>query len=354
MQLCRESPALTDTALPTRITLTAQALRSHAKELFPGVAVSIIVAVTAQFLAEHYDTPAMLLALLLGIAVSFLGEEGKTVPGIAFSARTLLRLGIAFLGVRVSMGVMMGLGWQLIALVAGGVVATICFGLLVARAFGHKWRFALLTAGSVAICGASAAMAISAILPRDERSEERLIFTVMGVTVLSTIAMIAYPILVNLLELDANQAGVFLGGTIHDVAQVVGAGFSISEQTGDSATLVKLIRVAMLAPIVLVASLLIRAYAKLPADGPRPPLLPGFVIAFLLLAGLSSAGLVPAAVSRFLSQASRWLLLTAIAAVGMKSNLKQVLAVGGAAIALLIIETLFIAGFILAGIMVLT
>jgi uncharacterized integral membrane protein (TIGR00698 family) len=252
------------------------------------------------------------------------------------------------------MVLMMGLGWQLIALVVGGVIATILFGLAVARLFGHKWRFALLTAGSVAICGASAAMAISAILPRDERSEERLIFTVMGVTVLSTIAMIAYPILVNLLELNSVQAGVFLGGTIHDVAQVVGAGFSISEQTGDTATLVKLMRVAMLAPIVLVASLMIRSFAELPKEGKRPPLLPGFVLAFLVLAGVNSFGLIPPVVIEFLSQASRWLLLTAIAAVGMKSNLKQVLAVGGAAIALIIVETLFIAGLILAGISVLT
>ena len=195
-------------------------IKATAQSLFPGVAVAIIVAVTAQFLADHYATPAMLLALLLGIAVSFLGEEGKTVPGIAFSARMLLRLGVALLGVRVSMVLMMGLGWQLIALVVGGVIATILFGLAVARLFGHKWRFALLTAGSVAICGASAAMAISAILPRDERSEERLIFTVMGVTVLSTIAMIAYPILVNLLELNSVQAGVFLGGTIHDLSLI--------------------------------------------------------------------------------------------------------------------------------------
>ena len=122
-------------------------IKHHAQELFPGVAVAMIVAITAQFLADHYATPAMLLALLLGIAVSFLGEEGKTVPGIAFSARSLLRLGIAFLGVRVSMSLMMDLGWDLIGLVVGGVVATIPFGLAVARVFGHKWWFALLTAG---------------------------------------------------------------------------------------------------------------------------------------------------------------------------------------------------------------
>lgn len=337
--------------------LSTQGLRNlnaQAKLLFPGIAVSIIVAASAKFLSEHYATPAMLLALLLGIAVSFLGEEGKTVPGVAFSAKSLLRLGVALLGVRVSMTIMMGLGFDLILLTIAGVVATIGFGMLIARVFGHKWRFALLTAGSVAICGASAAMAIGAILPRDDRSEERLIFTVMGVTLLSTLAMIAYPILSDFLEFDHLQAGVFLGGTIHDVAQVVGAGFSVSEQTGDTATLVKLIRVSMLAPVVLVASLVIRAFASGKTEGKQPPLLPGFVIAFIVLAGLSSLGAIPTALSDFLSDASRWLLLVAIAAVGMKSNLKQVLSVGGAAIALIIIETLFIAGFVLVGIKLLT
>ena len=284
-------------------------LTSKAQALFPGIVLSVMVAITARFLADHYATPAMLLALLLGIALSFLSEEGKAVEGIGFSARTLLRLGVALLGVRISVDLMMGLGAELIALVVVGVLATIGFGLAVGRFFGAKWRFSFLTAGSVAICGASAAMAIIAILPRDERSEERLIFTVMGVTVLSTIAMIAYPILVNWMELSQLQGGVFLGGTIHDVAQVVGAGFSISEQTGDTATLVKLIRVAMLAPVVLVASLLIRAYAELPTDGKRPPILPTFVIGFLVLAGLNSFHLIPEFIADFLSQASRWLLL---------------------------------------------
>lgn len=328
--------------------------KERTRVLFPGVIVSIMVAVAAKFLSEHYATPAMLLALLLGIAVSFLSEEGKAVEGIGFSARTLLRLGVAFLGVRISLDLIMGLGAELIFLVVFGVIATIGFGFIFGPMFKSKWRFSFLTAGSVAICGASAAMAISAILPKDERSEERLIFTVMGVTVLSTVAMILYPILVNWLELTELQGGVFLGGTIHDVAQVVGAGFSISEATGDTATLVKLIRVAMLAPVVLIASILIRNYGELPADGKRPPILPGFVIGFLVLAGLNSFHVIPEFIAEFLSQCSRWLLLIAIAAVGMKTNLKQVLSVGGAAIALICLETLFIAALILAGIKLLT
>ncbi len=328
-----------------------ETLKDKVEHLFPGVMVATLVAVAAKFLSEHYATPAMLLALLLGIAVHFLAEDGKTAPGIAFSAKGLLRAGVALLGARISLDLLMALGGPLITLVVAGVVLTIGFGLLIGRFFNASWKFSLLTAGAVAICGASAAMAIGAILPRDERSEERLIFTVVGVTVLSTLAMILYPILVATLDLDTAQSGVFLGGTIHDVAQVVGAGFSVSQETGETATLVKLIRVAMLAPVVLVASLLIRSLTEgTPGEG-RPPLLPGFVIGFLALAALNSMHLIPHVVAEWLGEASRWLLLAAIAAVGMKTNLKQVLAVGPAAIALIVVETLFIGGFILGGIL---
>ena len=335
---------------PFAFSLRISALKNRLYVLFPGVIVSMIVATTAQFLADQYSTPVMLLALLLGMAVSFLGQEGKTVDGISFTGKTLLRVGVALLGVRISADLIIGLGPQLIALVMIGVIATIIFGLIIARFFGHSWRFGLLTAGAVAICGASAAMAISAILPKDARSEQHLIFTVLGVTVLSTAAMVTYPIVAHALDISDTNAGVFLGGTIHDVAQVVGAGFSISEPAGDTATLVKLIRVALLAPVVLVASLIIRSFAQAPEDGTKPPLLPTFVVVFIILAALNSLHLIPTEIANFLSQASRWLLLTAIAAVGMKTNLKHVLAVGGPAIALLFTETLFIASFILVGI----
>ncbi|MEM9350464.1 MAG: putative sulfate exporter family transporter [Pseudomonadota bacterium] len=333
---------------------SAESLWTRTRQLAPGVAMAVIVAMCAQFLAEHYATPAMLLALLLGIALGFLGEEGRTVPGVAFAGKSLLRLGVALLGVRISAQMMVGLGIELIALVIFAVIATIGFGLLVGRVFGFRWKFSLLTAGSVAICGASAAMAISAILPKDERSEERLIFTVMGVTVLSTIAMVVYPILVGLQGFGTFEAGIFIGASIHDVAQVVGAGYTISEEAGDVATLVKLFRVAMLAPVVLVASLLIRRYVAVEAGATRPPLLPGFVIGFLVLATLSSVGALPQAFIDTMSSASRWLLLTAIAAVGMKSNIKQILSLGGAAVALIVAETIFIACVVFGGLHLLT
>jgi uncharacterized integral membrane protein (TIGR00698 family) len=318
--------------------------------LVPGFLVSLVLAVAAQFLSDHYGAPAMLMALLLGIAFHFLAEEGRCVPGIAVTAKTVLRFGVALLGARISVELLIGLGAPLIILVILGVILTILFGLIGARLLGRGWRFALLTGGAVAICGASAAMAIAAVLPKNEHSEKNLIFTVLGVTVLSTGAMILYPVITQALDLDPLATGVFLGGTIHDVAQVVGAGFSVSQETGETATLVKLIRVTMLAPVVLVFSLSIRARNQHGAtEGERPPLIPGFVWAFLALATINSLGLVPDVAGDFLGDLSRWALLVAIAAVGMKTALRTILDVGGQAIALIVAETVFLAVFILIG-----
>ena len=308
--------------------------RARLHEMFPGFAVSVLVAATAQFLSEHYGAPAMLLALLLGLSLNFLAESGtRTAPGIEVTARTVLRLGVALLGARISVEMLAGLGGPAIALVVAGETL-------------HAWRYD----GPVAICGASAAMAIAAVLPRHEKSERDLVFTVLSVTVLSTVAMVVYPMLSGLFGFTARDSGVFLGGTIHDVAQVVGAGFSIGPETGETATLVKLIRVSMLAPVVLCFSLVIRqmGLADL-SEGRRPPLLPGFVLGFLALAALNSIGLIPQLLADWAGALSRWALLIAIAAVGIKTSLARMLDVGSGAIALMVAETVFLGVFIVAG-----
>ncbi len=313
---------------------------------FPGLALAGAVALAAQFLADHYGAPAMLMAILLGLALHGLSEEGKAPPGLDLAARGVLRIGVALLGLRISGRMFADLGLPAFLLVVGGVAATIGFGLLAARALKQPLAFGFLTGGAVAICGASAAMAIAAILPRRDGSERDLAFTVVGVTLLSTLAMIAYPILAARLGFGTRDTGLFLGATIHDVAQVVGAGFSVNEQTGELSTLVKLIRVTLLAPVVLIAALFLRGRD---APGERPPLLPGFVVAFLVLAALNSTGRVPAWLADLAAQASRWALLTAIAAVGMKTSVPRLLQVGGPAFGLLLGQTVFLGALILGG-----
>lgn len=318
----------------------------QARGLLPGVMVAVIVALASQFISDHYGAPAMLLALLFGISLNFLSDHPDCGSGIAYGARTLLRIGVALLGLRISFDMVGALGWPVVLLVVAMVPATILFGLVASRAFGFRYRFAFLSAGAVAICGASAAIAIAAILPKDERSDDRLVFTVVGVTILSTIAMILYPILSSALGFDDVTAGIYLGATIHDVAQVVGAGFSISPEAGETATLVKLLRVAMLAPVVVVAALVLRLMADADPAGRRPAIIPPFVLAFILLAALNSMTHLPELILTLAANASGWLLLTAIAAVGLKTRPAEILKVGRPAAALLLAETLFLAGLV--------
>jgi uncharacterized integral membrane protein (TIGR00698 family) len=324
-----------------------RAARERAREFFPGLLASAVVAAAAAFLSQHYGAPAMLFALLLGMAMNFLGAEGRCTAGIGFSARTVLRIGVALLGLRITIFQVMAMGWQPLLLVVVSVTVTIAVSMMVARLFGFRGLFGLLTGGATAICGASAALALAAALPGHPLKERATLFTVIGVSALSTIAMIAYPMIVHALGLNPLQAGIFLGGTIHDVAQVVGAGYSISRETGDAATLVKLMRVSMLLPVIVFAVVLSRRAGQGAADGPRPPLLPGFAVAFALLVLLNSTGWVPVPVQELGNDASRWCLLTAMAAIGMKSQLREVVTVGIKPVVLMILETVFLALLVL-------
>src|SRR6201999_2558722 len=172
------------------------------------------------------------------------------IPGIEFASKAVLRTGVALLGARITVEQIVALGPVPIAMVVAGVTTTILMGFLLARMLGLSRSFGILSGGSVGICGASAALAIASVLPRNKESERDVILAVVVVTGLSTIAMILYPMLVTAIGLDHMRAGLFLGGTIHDVAQVVGAGYTISQKTGDIATYVKLLRGAMLLPVV--------------------------------------------------------------------------------------------------------
>jgi uncharacterized integral membrane protein (TIGR00698 family) len=312
----------------------------------PGLISATVVAIAALFLAQHYGASAMLFALLLGMSMNFLGQEGKCVAGIQFAASTVLRVGVALLGLRITFGEIAALGLNTALMVVAGVVLTIVVGWLLVRlseGAGESTRFGILTGGAVAICGASAALAIAAVLPRGKNHDRDTSFTVIGVTALSTIAMVLYPMLSRALGFNEHQAGIFIGGTIHDVAQVVGAGYSVGKDAGDTATIVKLLRVAMLLPVILVLSLLMRQKSE---GGKRPPLLPWFAVAFGVLVAVNSAVTLPKPLLSFAGEASRFALVIAIAAIGMKTSLKELTVLGMKPVLLMVAETLFLAGVI--------
>jgi uncharacterized integral membrane protein (TIGR00698 family) len=310
---------------------------------------AITLAMAASFVSDHYGGPTLLYCLLMGMAFFHLSRDTRFAKGIAFASSMVLRVGVALLGARITAGQVASLGPAPVLIVVVGVAATIFVGWALARALRLHPHLGLLTGGAVAICGASAALALAAALPRRPGAERDTIFTVLAVTTLSTCAMIAYPVLVAALGLPAPAAGVFLGGTIHDVAQVVGAGYLISPEVGDVATFTKLFRVATLVVAVpLVAQIAARGA---PGDeGARRGLnlrLPWFLVAFVLLVAVNSTGFIPADLDTVLNHASRWCLIVAIAGIGMKSSFEEMAQLGWRPVALAVGETLFLAALVL-------
>ena len=321
------------------------ARKAEIKNRFPGLLAASVVAVASQFLAHHYGAPVMLFALLLGMAMYFLYEEGVCKPGIQFTSSWVLKFGVALLGFGISYEELALIGWPIICLVLGAVIMTILAGPLFSRLFGYDHRFGVLTAGAVAICGASAALAISSVLPKSDMAERDTAFTVVLVTTLSTVAMIVYPILASLFDFDGFYTGVFFGATIHDVAQVVGAGYSISEEAGDTSTIVKLLRVSMLIPVVVLLPLV---FFPETGDGARKlPSVPLFVVGFVISVALGNTLFHDTDINEVLLDTSRWCLVVSIAAIGMKTSLKALRGIGSKAIGLVIFETAFLAVLVL-------
>jgi uncharacterized integral membrane protein (TIGR00698 family) len=314
----------------------------------PGLVASLVIAAAAGLAASATGGPIMLFALLLGLAMNFLGDVDRCDAGIAFTSKTVLRLGVALLGLKITMGEVMSLGWSPLLLVVTAVALTIGLSTLAARWMGFDPRFGVLSGGATAICGASAAMAISAALPSHPRKEYATLFTVVGVSILSTVAMLAYPAIARLAGLDNLHAGIFIGATVHDVAQVIGAGYAISPEAGDTATIVKLARVAMLLPVILAVGAASRSLDTEAQD--RPPLLPWFATAFAVLVVLNSILPVPTWLRDGGSALSRFCLVAAIAALGVKTRFKDIASAGWKPAILMVVETIFIAGIALTAI----
>ncbi len=327
-------------------TLVPGSALGFAKSLVPGLLVAALVAMAAAFLGGHYKGSMLLFALLLGLALHFLSEDQRCAAGIQFASSTVLRIGVALLGLRLTIDHVVTLGWQTVLALMVSVGLTIGLGLLLARLFKVGSNLGVLIGGATAICGASAALAIASVLPKSASLERDTALTVVGVTTLSTMAMVVYPIITQWLGFDSVMAGQFIGATIHDVAQVVGAGYSLSQSAGDAATITKLMRVAFLMPVLVVISLVVRAHMAKSIGAERTvktPLLPWFAVVFLVLMLINSTGWVPSLIQAAASDVSQAFLVLAIAGVGLKTSLKEVTQLGWRPVAMIFLVTLGLA-----------
>ncbi len=326
--------------------------------LVPGVALSAAVAIVAvaaaPFVALAFPVPAMVLALIVGIVLHPVAARPMFQPGIVFCVKTLLRWAVALLGLRIALGEIFALGFGTAMLVIAAMAVTLASGFLLARAFGQSEQFGALAGAGTAVCGASATLATSAVLPNYKGKEADVAFVVIAVNALSTVAMVLYPPLGHVLGFGETTTGILLGATIHDVAQVAGAGYAASEQTGNTAVIVKLFRVLLLFPVVVaVAWYFLR---------PRPPMsalkasIPGFALVFIALCILNSVlSAMPAAAPVYgpakavLGEVSTWGLLIAIGALGLGTSIGAVAALGLRHIATIVGTTIVILAIVTAG-----
>ena len=310
----------------------------------PGVLVCLVIAMSTSFLSENYGGPQLLYALLIGLSLHFLYLQDNVRPGIDFCAKTILRLGVAFLGIRITFADISAIGINTGLMVICAVVSTVALGFLLARTLKLSPDFGLIAGGSVGICGASAALAVASVLPKSKENEQFTLLVVVGVTVLSTIAMVTYPFALRMLDVGALSAGIFIGATIHDVAQVVAAGMLFGSEAGDVATVVKLFRVALLLPVVLFISIFFGTRKSTNTLGwGSLKLIPTFLLGFVALSIVASMKILPLVVTQQIGGMSRWMLVIAIAAAGLKTNFQELAKLGWQPVLMLVAETLFIA-----------
>lgn len=335
--------------MSTKQLTTPLSTFGNVQKILPGFMLCGVIAAAASFISEHYGGPKFLYALLLGISFHFLVDNPRCILGIEVCAKKLVRVGVALLGVRIAVSDISDLGAFGVVALAAGVALTIGFSLLLAQRLKLPYMLGLLAGGATGICGISAAMAISSTLPQNEENERYTLLTAIGIATFSTVAMITYPLIVSSLGLTTSEAGLFLGGSIHDVAQVVGAGYMLSPEVGDAATLAKMFRVAMLMPVIMILVVALRSEREKcdGKEGKRQPLVPLFLLVFIALIAFNQFGFISKEVSTLFSTISSWCLVISIAALGVKTSFEKLVGLGWKPIVLLMSNTIFIALYML-------
>jgi uncharacterized integral membrane protein (TIGR00698 family) len=331
----------------------------------PGILLSAAVAVAAVLaepllkrLTGGFSLPAMVLALLFGIALNRMAAEPRFQPGITWCVKKLLRIAIGLLGLRIALGDIFGLGIGVIALTLASMAITIVAAVWLARFFGQEAGYGALAGAANAVCGASATLATTTVVPNYPRKDADTAFTVVMANAISTLVMLAYPPLCRWMGLSPQETGVMLGATVHDMAQVVGAGYAVSDEVGNTAVVVKLFRVFLLLPVVLAIGWWFMREGGKAGEAKVPT--PVFAVVFLALVLVNTAAMAMPQITplylpvkALLGEVSRWGLLLSIAALGLGTSISAILAVGWRHVAVFMGATTVILFIVTGGIFLL-
>ncbi|MCA0202887.1 MAG: putative sulfate exporter family transporter [Proteobacteria bacterium] len=307
----------------------APSFRTTLGALVPGLLLVGIVtaaAFQARELPGLSGLSPVILAILLGMAcANLVGVSDPCRPGVAFAGRQVMRAAVALLGAQITLADLLSFGWQGLVAVLAAVAVTLPVSHWIGRRLGVAPDLSILIATGSAVCGASAIAGANSVI---RAREDHVSYAVAVITLLGTIGLFAVPLVGDLLGLSPLQAGIWAGLSLHEVAQAVGAGFAAGEASGQAAVAMKLGRVLLLAGVVFA---LARLWRRTPAPGERKPrAVPEFLLVFLGLAALNSAGLLPGALRDLAALATPLMLAASLAALGMGTRFASLRALGAA------------------------
>ncbi|MDL9981533.1 YeiH family protein [Microbacterium sp. ASV49] len=333
----------------------ASATLARTRSIVPGLAVAGAAAAASFALATVvHGLSALLVAIVLGIAFRNLVRlppslESALAPGLAVAAKRVLRIGVVLLGLQLVLGDILRLGPGMIVVVIAIVGVGILSTLFIGRLLGISPTQRLLIACGFSICGAAAVAAVDGVIETED--DEEVVVAVALVVLFGTLMIPLIPLAGSALGLGELRTGLWAGGSIHEVAQVVAAGSAIGGAGLAAAIVVKLARVLMLAPVLATISLSRRRAMKtMDASGKRPPLVPLFVVGFIAMVLLRSTGLIPAPVVAIAGGVQTALLAAAMFALGAGVRISMFRKVGVKPFVLAACSTAIVASVALAGV----
>jgi uncharacterized integral membrane protein (TIGR00698 family) len=315
----------------------------------PGL--TLLVAIAAGATALSWVAPVispLVAALVLGaLVVNVAPVPERFAPGIAFGARTILRAGIVLLGFRLSVGEVVHLGLPGLGVVAVVVAGTFWGTQWLARRLGLSEDLGLLVATGYSICGASAIAAMDGVVHADE---EETAYAITLVTLCGTLSIVVLPLIAHAIGLPVGDFGTWVGGSVHDVGQVVATASQEGARAVAAATVVKLTRVVLLAPLVAMVAIRRRGRdLEAGVDDRRPPLLPVFVCGFLAAIALRSTGVLAPGTLAAIATLERLVLTVALVGLGMGVRLSRLRRLGGRPLVLGLLAWPLVAGVALLG-----
>lgn len=328
----KENPMLNTVKIPARFPLIGG--------LVPGLALLAVIALVARQvpgLTGQSFIGAPVAAMLIGLLLrNTLGMPAGIRPGNTFAMRRLLRFAIVLLGLQVSMPQILGLGWGVLLAVVLTLAATFVFTRMAGRMLGVPAPLTDLIAAGTSVCGASAVMACNTVA---RGSDEDVAYSIACVSIFGTIAMVVAPLLAAPMQASPEFWGLWVGTTIHEVAQVAGTAFTLGDAAGQSGTIAKLTRVLLLAPLILVLG-----FGGQRRGGGAVPM-PWFAFGFIALALVNPLLGLPEALRETAAQLTAFFLTMALAAMGLEADFSKLRLKGWRPLLLGGVASIFIALF---------